>query len=253
MGVDHQPAGKVLLTESHRGGSNPPLTAIIYMKVCLLLSGQMRNADEVFPKFKSNLLDRYDTDVYISTWDSPNIYDSIKLFNPIAFEIENYESEFQTIFKDIVKDDEWKLETNANLVSACAMWYKTMRVHQLKQNRDRWFGYQYDVIIKTRPDILIEQPIELIEPSQNTIYIPKGWDWSEGIGDLMAYGDNKVMNEYCTLFYDFKSTIKSMDKINPERILKTYLNDFEEIKIERPEVDLTLRDMNIKTTYWFSQ
>jgi hypothetical protein len=30
MGVDHQPAGKVLLTESHCGGSNPSLTAIIY-------------------------------------------------------------------------------------------------------------------------------------------------------------------------------------------------------------------------------
>ncbi len=27
-GVDHQPAGKVLLTESHRGGSNPSLTAV---------------------------------------------------------------------------------------------------------------------------------------------------------------------------------------------------------------------------------
>jgi hypothetical protein len=30
MGVDHQPAGKVLLTESHRGGSNPSLTANSY-------------------------------------------------------------------------------------------------------------------------------------------------------------------------------------------------------------------------------
>ena len=38
----------MLLTESHRGGSNPSLTAIVYMKVCLLLSGQMRNADECF-------------------------------------------------------------------------------------------------------------------------------------------------------------------------------------------------------------
>ena len=57
------------------------------MKVALLLSGQMRNADEVFPKFKTNLLDRYDIDVFISTWDSPNVYDSVKLFNPIAIDI----------------------------------------------------------------------------------------------------------------------------------------------------------------------
>lgn len=225
------------------------------MKVALLLSGQMRNADEVFPKFKTNLLDRYDIDVFISTWDSPNVYDSVKLFNPIAIDIENYEAEFADRFKYIVKDDEWKLETNANLVSACSMWYKTMRVESLLDYRKRWFGDVYDVVIKTRPDILIEEPIELIIPSANTIYIPKGWDWSEGIGDLMAYGDDKVMKDYCTLFYDFKAVIGNMDKINPERILKSYLDYYvvDELKIERPEIDLTLRDMNIKSTYWFSQ
>ncbi len=225
------------------------------MKVALLLSGQMRNADEVFPKFKTNLLDRYDIDVFISTWDSPNVYDSVKLFNPTAVDIENYEAEFADRFKYIVKDDEWKLETNANLVSACSMWYKTMRVESLLDYRKRWFGDVYDVVIKTRPDILIEEPIELIIPSANTIYIPKGWDWSEGIGDLMAYGDDKVMKDYCTLFYDFKAVIGNMDKINPERILKSYLDYYvvDDLKIERPEIDLTLRDMNIKSTYWFSQ
>ncbi len=225
------------------------------MKVALLLSGQMRNADEVFPKFKTNLLDRYDIDVFISTWDSPNVYDSVKLFNPTAVDIENYEAEFADRFKYIVKDDEWKLETNANLVSACSMWYKTMRVESLLDYRKRWFGDVYDVVIKTRPDILIEEPIELIIPSANTIYIPKGWDWSEGIGDLMAYGDDKVMKDYCTLFYDFKAIIGNMDKINPERILKSYLDYYvvDDLKIERPEIDLTLRDMNIKSTYWFSQ
>jgi len=212
----------------------------------------MRNANEVFPSFKSNLLDRYDVDTFISTWDSPNVYDSVKLFNPIAVDIEDYTSQFTEKFKEIVKNDEHKLETNANLVSACSMWYKTMRVNQLAINHIRWFG-EYDIVIKTRPDIQIEQPIEFIKPSNNTIYIPTGWDWSEGIGDLMAYGDFKTMNNYCTLFYDFKTIIKEMDRINPERILKTYLEKFDEIKIERPEIDLTLRDMNIKTTYWFSK
>ena len=69
------------------------------MKVCLLLSGHMRNSEEVFPYFKSNLLDRYDVDTFISVWDSsmiyvhtPKIYETIKLFKPVAFEIENYEA-----------------------------------------------------------------------------------------------------------------------------------------------------------------
>ena len=221
------------------------------MKVCLLLSGQMRNADEVFPLFKSNLLDRYDVDTFISTWDSPNVYDLVKLFNPIAVDIEDYTIQFTEKFKDIVKDDEHKLETNANLVSACAMWYKTMRANQLVNNHIRWFG-EYDIVIKTRSDIRIEEPIEFIKPKSNTIYIPKGWDWSDGVGDLMAYGEHEIMHNYCTLFYDFKQLIGEMDKINPERILRKYLEDCN-IEVERPEIDLTLRDINIKSTYYFGK
>lgn len=212
----------------------------------------MRNTYDVFPKFKSNLLDRYDTDVYISTWHSPNVYESVKLFNPIAFDIENYEAGFENMFKNIVKWDEYKLETNANLISICSMWYKTLRAYQLKQNRDMWFGSNYDVIIKTRPDVVIEEPIEIVRPLENTIYIPKGWDWSDGIGDLMAYGGNKVMHDYCTLSYDFKMVIREMEKINAEQVLKKYLQKFDGLKIERPEIDLTLRDINIKSTYYLT-
>ena len=239
----------MLLTESHRGGSNPSLTANSYMKVCLLLSGGMRNATETFPSFKSNLLDRYDTDVFISTWNSHNVYDSINLFNPISVDVENYEAGFQSKWESLVSHNEHKLETNANLVSMISMWYKTIRVNQLRTKYENLMGFKYDLIIKTRPDIRIEEPMNLIQ-SPN-LSIPYGWDWSEGINDLMAWGNQYNMDTYCELFYMFASLANSMDKINPETMLKQYLK-IKNIKTERPKVDLTLRDMNIKTTYWFS-
>ena len=220
------------------------------MKVCLLLSGQMRNADEVFPSFKSNLLDRYDTDVFISTWNSHNVHQSINLFNPISVDIENYEAGFQSKLNELVSHNEHKLETNANLVSMISMWYKTLRANQLRKKYENLMGFKYDLIIKTRPDIILEEPIELIQ-SDNLI-IPFGWDWSEGINDLMAWGNQTNMETYCELFYMFTSLANSMDKINPETMLREYLK-IKNIKPERPKVDLTLRDMNIKTTYWFSK
>jgi hypothetical protein len=242
----------MLLTESHRGGSNPSLTANSYMKVCLLLSGQMRNGIETFPLLKSNLLDRYDTDIFISTWDYPNLHNELKIYNPIAVDIENYEAGFADKFKSIVSDNEYKLESNANLISAASMWYKTMKVNNIRREHQRWIGTEYDIVIKTRPDILIEQPIEFIKPELDTLYVPKGWDWSSGLNDLMAYGNEYTMHEYCRLFYDFKKVIDTMEIINPERILRKYLEDSDYVKkIERPEIDLTLRDMNIKSTYWF--
>lgn len=220
------------------------------MKVCLLLSGQMRNADEVFPSFKSNLIDRYDTDVFISTWNSHNVHQSINLFNPISVDIENYEAGFQSKWNELVSHNEHKLETNANLVSMISMWYKTLRANQLRKKYENLMGFKYDLIIKTRPDIILEEPIELIQ-SDNLI-IPFGWDWSEGINDLMAWGNQTNMETYCELFYMFTSLANSMDKINPETMLREYLK-IKNIKPERPKVDLTLRDMNIKTTYWFSK
>ena len=238
----------MLLTESHRGGSNPSLTANIYMKVCLLLSGNMRNATETFPSFKSNLLDRYDTDVFISTWNSHNVHQSINLFNPISVDIENYEAGFESKWKQLVSHNEYKLETNANLVSMISMWYKTLRANQLKKKYENLMGVKYDLILKTRPDIILEEPIELIQ--SDSLAIPFGWDWSEGINDLMAWGNQSNMETYCELFYSFISLANSMDKINPETMLKEYLK-IKNIKTERPKVDLTLRDMNIKTTYWF--
>ena len=220
------------------------------MKVCLLLSGQMRNADEVFPSFKSNLLDRYDTDVFISTWNSHNVHQSINLFNPISVDIENYEAGFQSKWNQLVSHNEYKLETNANLVSMISMWYKTLRANQLRKKYESTMGFKYDLIIKTRPDIIIEEPIDLIQ--SDNLVIPFGWDWSEGINDLMAWGNQSDMETYCELFYSFSSLANSMDKINPETMLKQYLK-IKNIKTERPKVDLTLRDMNIKTTYWFSK
>ena len=220
------------------------------MKVCLLLSGQMRNADEVFPSFKSNLLDRYDTDVFISTWNSHNVHQSINLFNPISVDIENYEAGFQSKWNQLVSHNEYKLETNANLVSMISMWYKTLRANQLRKKYESTMGFKYDLIIKTRPDIIIEEPIDLIQ--SDNLVIPFGWDWSEGINDLMAWGNQSNMETYCELFYSFGSLANSMDKINPETMLKEYLK-IKNIKTERPKVDLTLRDMNIKTTYWFSK
>jgi hypothetical protein len=238
----------VLLTESHRGGSNPSLTANSYMKVCLLLSGNMRNATETFPSFKSNLLDRYDTDVFISTWNSHNVHQSINLFNPISVDIENYEAGFQSKWNELVSHNEHKLETNANLVSMISMWYKTLRANQLRKKYENLIGVKYDFILKTRPDIILEEPIELIQ--SDNLAIPFGWDWSEGINDLMAWGNQSNMETYCELFYSFVGLSNSMDRINPETMLKEYLK-IKNIKTERPKVDLTLRDMNIKTTYWF--
>ena len=56
------------------------------MKVCLLLSGQLRNAVEIFPYFEKNLLSLYDVDVFISSWRNTSQIDSSNNFNVVPYD-----------------------------------------------------------------------------------------------------------------------------------------------------------------------
>ena len=45
------------------------------MKVALLLTGHMRCWQQVFPNTKQHLLDKYNPDIFIHTWDSEAYWD----------------------------------------------------------------------------------------------------------------------------------------------------------------------------------
>ena len=45
------------------------------MKVALLLTGHMRCWDQVFPNTKQHIIDKYNPDIFIDTWDSEAYWD----------------------------------------------------------------------------------------------------------------------------------------------------------------------------------
>lgn len=236
------------------------------MRVALLLSGEIRDTMNSLSILKKNFLDLYNPDIYISTWrntkeiqqskmfDTPPPDDSgydmiLKNYNPIAMDVESYNRGYNDRWKSLVKENESKLESNANLVSTISMWYKVMRVNNLKSDYEKTMGFKYDIVVKSRPDLKLETPVELKVPTQNTIYIPRGWDWSGGINDLFAYGTSESMDLYTNVFSNFVEVANSMKIINPERLLKQYLFLKTDLIVERPEIDVSLRDMNIKETW----
>lgn len=104
----------------------------------------------------------------------------------------------------------------------------------------------YDIYIRCRPDILIEesvedfcQKIELFKPDKkNILYIPKGFDiFDEKFGidlktcinDQIAFGSEDVMKVYCSLY----DTINPNNKpIVSEQLLFTHLQE-NKISVER--------------------
>jgi hypothetical protein len=58
-------------------------------KIALCLSGQARSFQKGYEYHKKNLLDHYDVDVFIHAWDFEDIEEYAKLYNPVAFMVEN--------------------------------------------------------------------------------------------------------------------------------------------------------------------
>jgi hypothetical protein len=224
------------------------------MKVALLLSGGMRDWIIHYVYFKKHLLDLYDVDVFLSTWKHDKLTEVSSVYNPVAIDVQDYNKGFDTRWKSITNPYEKNKESNVNLVNCMAMWYKTWRVNELKNEYQFTMNTKYDLVIKTRPDLRLESDVILEKPKNNTLYIPKGWDWSGGVNDLFAYGTSEVINVYSDLFRSFPRLMKECrSKLNPEILLRNYINNFEGIKLERPEIDITLRDINIKQTYNFTK
>jgi len=224
------------------------------MKIALLLSGDIRNLKENYTNLKNNLLDLYDIDVFLSVWSDDGLTEINELVKPLVFDAEKYTSDYENVWNSNISNLLHKGEKNTNLINCLSMWYKTNRVNQLKNNYEKLMGFRYDVVLKSRPDLKIETPVDMFIPKKNTIYIPKGWDWSGGINDLMAYSDSKTMDVYSDLYNSYYHILNQSErKLNAELILKNYLKFFTNLSVERPQIDVTLRNINIKSTYYFQK
>jgi len=220
------------------------------MRACVLLSGKIRNAKDCFDSIKTNLIDVYNADVFISTWttdekDDVTIDELTEMYSPKSIDVEKFDDELVNLFDKNVKpfkNNTYGIETRPLFVFL--MYYKMMRVNRLKESYETLIGKKYDIVIRTRFDLKIDSKVEYIIPNENQIYIPKGWDWREGYNDLFAIGNSYSMGYYSNLYFSLVNMLNSGHVLHPELLLKSHLDrgGFEMI---RPKMDLSLRGIKV--------
>lgn len=234
------------------------------MRVALLISGQFRNASDCFPGIKSHILDVYQPDVFISCWNpseninrtvnlvTRNIQDSfdigtvISLYRPKSILSEDFDSpKIQNIINRANGLAHLSI-CNGEITfgSVFCMWYKIASSFSLMQDYEQETGKKYDLIIKARFDLQFNQTPEF-SPDTNCIRIPNGYDWRSGINDVFAMGGRKAMSYYCSLYSKLETYI--IDKkilFHPETLLKYHLFS-SGFNVERPDLDLYLRNNKI--------
>jgi len=194
------------------------------MKYALLISGYMRGFDLNYENLNKYLLYNNDIDIYIHiTKDDEvkyknknnNIEHICKLLNP----------KVMLITGNFIIDKDKIL--NNNILNQN---YKFYLLNEERKKIEAAENIKYDVIIKSRPDINLQQKIDLtIIP--NELYIPidskiditklKSKD-DKYICDVFAYGDSTIMNKYFDFYNSLNKLIIEHGTIN-ETLLYHYI------------------------------
>lgn len=233
------------------------------MRVALLLPGQIRQAQEIFPYIKSRVIDKFNADVFISTWnpskeiknslhaeswflpDSMSINEVLESFLPKMFITNEYESSgIRHIIEKAYAYGRFAPSTGElNPASVFLMWYKIKQSFSIMKEYENLIGEKYDYVIKGRFDLKIHNDI-ILDANLNTICIPPGYDWKNGVNDVFAWGGRDAMEWYCSLFDHIEEHILTIGMLHSETILKQHLK-ISEFNLDRPNLKVSLRGNNV--------
>lgn len=173
------------------------------MKVALCLSGRPRSHEKGYEYHKHNLLDHYDVDVFVHTWDGVGV----DVMNSIG---EKYKPK-RMVTTNTFNEGGLKKYPDAHpdwpAKNVIHMFYSIFRSNHEKKLYELENGFTYDVVIKSRFDYALNRTLPLDSVEQNKIYVPKdmvkGQIPPNGIicNDQFAFGNSSTMDIYSNTFW----------------------------------------------------
>lgn len=222
------------------------------MKIALILTGFARHYSRTFGPIKEFLLDKYDVDIYISSWnkietkynphnsrqhpESKQIIDLhtgflSRLYGDklIDYKLHDYDEYYKNRFKsiefinrenDIFKTDKQAKDLGSFWVERLRdQWYIVQQGWNLIKNKE-----QYDIFFKIRFDLYL---LIFAFKESNLVLVPSEFPYFE-ITDYMAYGNYDSMNKYCNMFDHIENMYKNHNTniAVSEKMLQFYLKEY---------------------------
>ena len=208
------------------------------MKVALCFSGQPRSIQEAAPYWYKNLLDHYDTDIFVHTWFSDgNIPESV---TSIINDLKIYEGRIRKLDCEIPLNSTWINQKYPNVVSSqfpavntVSMFYSIFRSNLSRKMYQLEKSIDYDVVIRARFDYALNNRFHLESIGKNPyldeyIYVPDDVTNPNGsrdfCADTFAFGAPKVMDKYCQTFNNLDILYDNGIPMNGEDMLSANLN-----------------------------
>jgi hypothetical protein len=206
------------------------------MRVCLLLSGIVRNFEDTYPSIQHHLIDRFnDIDVFIygvenDMGQKDNEYKLKKLYNPKKIVI-NLSS-----FYDGIDGNMLTIKSNTKIVdNSLRALFNVKMANELKKEYEKENNFKYDVVIRSRFDLFWVRPIceyEMEKVRMGTILVPYDWAFRSnhpsggpnnfGFSDLYSVSNSENMDFYSNIF---EMLISFPYEYHSESIIGYYLKD----------------------------
>lgn len=206
------------------------------MKIAVFISGYLRSIKETYFHLKQYIFDVYDTDIYIhiTKSDDPkymnhkiNIDELYTLLNP----------------KHLIISNNYFLHVKSKENNILNQNYKYYLLNEARKSIEKAEHIKYNAILKIRPDVYLQCPIEINTIQPTTIYIPIDSKIDQTklrtttdkyICDIMAYGTPETMDHYFAFYDELHHLMESYGYVN-ETLLYHYLHEY---KIDYQCVDI---------------
>ena len=144
------------------------------MKIAVQIFGHLRTYEQCYESLKTNLLDLYDCDVFMHTWDKLD-HSTQVWHNYRVSDKGQSQKELEQIIKNCYHPKSFKIETQIvkdegvvdtdgaqiSLFGIKSMLYGMQQANILRENYEKQNNIKYEYVIVVRPDVYLKKPFSI--------------------------------------------------------------------------------------------
>jgi hypothetical protein len=236
------------------------------MNVAIVLTGHMRCWKQVYPNFKQRLIDRYNPDIFIETWedeaywdphsqhgivkDAPKVnFDELRnTYRPIAMRFDSYEK-YQNSFEERAKQYSNFYHVPKNIIS---MLFKLGRGILMLEDYMFLTGKTYDLVIRIRPDLVFNEPLPEFDPNK---FYTLGYrnHMGQGTSDMIQVGNFFTISLFSKLLHHLPQIYRETGLLCPHVVSEHFIRrlgfPWEEFMINKTIMHTPLGEYKPKEMY----
>lgn len=202
------------------------------MKIALCISGQPRLVSHGYKCIHKNIIQDHKVDTFIHTWYDSSINSAKEYGGSFTFD-----KDIKQTILDLYKPIDCTFEppnitfpgyenraNNIDYAQYC-MFYSIKHANNLKIEHEQKCGFEYDVVIRTRFDAGILQPINFKHLNKNNLYSIDAINNPKVYCDWLLYGDSKTLDKVCKLYDHINELRPKVPTFCGEELLAYYLKD----------------------------